>query len=207
LYRAGVYREAGIIQPASTLLSDLLRWCVLGSVTLIIVMTAGSISSERGTTADSVLSRGISRYQYFLGKWHSRLATLLSTFLVTGLVALGGCFFLVHEDLSWIGSLFALLTIAALLGTVISCGVAVSAIFNNTLLGIAVLWISLYGLGFVLWLLPVYYPSPYLVLSNLPFILRGEYSLALLGRLIGWSAVASCVLALFGIGYFSRRDV
>src|SRR5262245_65203254 len=60
LYRVGVYREAGIIQPASALISDLLRWTVVGSVTLIIALTAGSISSERGTMADSVLSRGIS---------------------------------------------------------------------------------------------------------------------------------------------------
>src|SRR5262249_22813327 len=70
LYRYGAVREARIIQPASGLVSDLLRWTVLGSVTLIIMLTAGSISSERGTMADSVLSRGISRYQYFLGKWH-----------------------------------------------------------------------------------------------------------------------------------------
>src|SRR5438876_6023112 len=71
LYRVGVYREAGIVQQASTLISDLLRWCIYGSLTLIIVLTAGSISAERGTMADSVLSRGISRYQYFLGKWHA----------------------------------------------------------------------------------------------------------------------------------------
>src|SRR5262249_12226119 len=77
LYRVGVYREAGIIQPASVLVSDLLRWTVIGSVTLIIVLTVGSIASERGTLADSVLSRGISRYQYFMGKWHARLATVL----------------------------------------------------------------------------------------------------------------------------------
>src|SRR5947207_15504297 len=55
LYRVGVYREAGMIQLASTLISDMLRWSVLGSVTLIVVLTAGSISSERGTMADSVL--------------------------------------------------------------------------------------------------------------------------------------------------------
>src|SRR2546421_11548279 len=68
LYRVGVYREAGIIQPASVLVSDLLRWTVLGSVTMIIVLTVGTIVSERGTMADSVLSRGISRHQYFLGQ-------------------------------------------------------------------------------------------------------------------------------------------
>jgi hypothetical protein len=207
LYRVGVYREAGIIQNASTMVSDLLRWSVFGSVTLIIVLTAGSISSERGTMADSVLSRGISRYQYFFGKWHARLATVLGTFLVMGLLLLTASMFLLHEDLSWIGSLVALLTIAALLGAVISCGVAVSAIFNSTLLSIAVLWISLYGVGFTLSLLPLHSLSPYHALNSLPAILRGEYNLHVLGRLMGWSALGSCVLALFGVGFFCRRDV
>src|SRR5437899_11921355 len=57
LYRVGVYREAGNVQQASTLISDLLRWCIYGSLTLIIVLTAGSITAERGTMADSVVSR------------------------------------------------------------------------------------------------------------------------------------------------------
>src|SRR5260370_38491246 len=78
LYRVGVYREAGIMQPASVLISDLLRWTVVGSVTLIIVLTVGSISSERGTMAGSLLSRAISRYQNFSCKWHGRLQPVLS---------------------------------------------------------------------------------------------------------------------------------
>src|SRR5437762_7920245 len=46
LYRYGVYREAGIVQPASNVVSELLRWTVLGSVTLIVALTASSISAE-----------------------------------------------------------------------------------------------------------------------------------------------------------------
>src|SRR5438445_38657 len=109
LFHGGVQYKAGMIQLASTLISDLLRWTLLGSVTVIIVLTAGSISSERGTMADSVLSRGISRYQYFLAKWHARLVTILGTFVTMGLVALVASFLLVEEDLSLIGSLVALL--------------------------------------------------------------------------------------------------
>jgi ABC-2 type transport system permease protein len=207
LYRVGVYREAGIIQPASTLISDLLRWTVLGSVTLIVVLTAGSISTERGTMADSVLSRGISRYQYFLGKWHARLAAVLGTYLAMGLVALTGSFFFLHEDLDLMGSLMALVTVAALLAPVISCGVSASAICSSTLLGMAVLWIVLYGSGFAMSQLPASYPTPDRALQSLPFILRGNYNLPALGRLVGWSALLSCAVALFGLAYFARRDV
>jgi ABC-2 type transport system permease protein len=207
LYRVGVYREAGIIQPASTLISDLLRWTVFGSVTLIIVLTAGSISSERGTMADSILSRGISRYQYFCGKWHARLVAVLGTFLLMGLVALTGSFCFLHEDLTLGGSVVALLTVAALLAAVISCGVTVSAIFNSTVVGIAVLWMLLYGAGFALSLLPAHYPSPDRALNSLPYVLRGYYDLQALGRLTGWSALVSCLTALVGLVYFARRDV
>jgi ABC-type transport system involved in multi-copper enzyme maturation permease subunit len=207
IYRVGVYHEAGIIQPASTLMSDLLRWTVVGSVTLIIVLTGGSISSERGTMADSVLSRGISRYQYFFGKWHARLVTVLGTFLVLGLLALAASYFLLHEDLSLIGSLVALATVAALLGLVITCGVTVSAVTNSTVFGIAVLWMVIYGAGFAMVLLPARFLSPDRLLGSLPYILRGYYDLHGLGRLVGWSALSSCGVALIGVVYFARRDV
>jgi ABC-type transport system involved in multi-copper enzyme maturation permease subunit len=207
IYKVGVYREAGIVQHASGMVSDLLRWCVFGSITLIIVLTAGCISSERGTLADSVLSRGISRYQYFLGKWHARLATVLGTYLAMGLTALIASFFLLHEDLTFTGGLVALVTVAAVLATVISFGVTTSAVFSNTLVGIAVLWITVYGVGFALSLVPGHYFTPYRVLNSLPQILHGEYNLRVIGRLIGWSTLVSCLFALVGVGYFSRRDV
>ena len=71
--------------------------------------TAGSITSERGTLADSVLSRGISRYQYFHGKLHSRLLIVLGTYFAMCLVALGGGLVLLHgEALTLHGSVVAI---------------------------------------------------------------------------------------------------
>jgi ABC-type transport system involved in multi-copper enzyme maturation permease subunit len=207
LYHVGIYQKAGIIQPASTLVSELLRWTVLGSVTLIIALTAGAISSERGTMADSVLSRGISRYQYFLGKWHARLTTVLGTYFILSLLALAGGFFLLHEDMKLIGSLMAVATVGALLAAVVSCGVTVSAMVNSTVLGIAILWFALYGTGFALSLLPARVPSPDRLLAQLPDVLRGFYNVNALGRMIGWSALGSSVIAFVGLVYFSRRDV
>src|SRR5947209_13930170 len=55
LYRLGVYREAGMIQHASHLVGDLLRWGLLGSGLLVVVLTVGGVSAERGSLADSVL--------------------------------------------------------------------------------------------------------------------------------------------------------
>jgi ABC-type transport system involved in multi-copper enzyme maturation permease subunit len=207
LYRLGPYREAGIIAPASEYVSHLLRWTMLVSVTLIVVLTAGTISSERGSMADSVLSRGISRYQYFLGKWHARLATVLATYFVMGVAALTAGLFLLHEDLSLAGCAVGLLMIAALLTTVITCGVTVSAMVNNTLMGVAILWVLLYGGGAALALLPGRLPSPQRALDCLNYVLRGHYSLETLGELVIWALGASLATAIVGLISFSRRDV
>jgi ABC-type transport system involved in multi-copper enzyme maturation permease subunit len=180
---------------------------VFGSVTLIIALTAGSISGERGNVADSVLSRGISRYQYFLGKWHSRLATVLGTFLSLGLIALVASFFLLNQDLHPLGSLVALLTVCCLLAVVTTCGVTISAITNSTVLGITVLWVLLYGAGFILSLLPKRFPSPNRALDHFPNILRGMYDWHVLTRLMGWSVLVCGVVAVVGLIYFARRDV
>jgi ABC-type transport system involved in multi-copper enzyme maturation permease subunit len=208
IYRFGAYREAGMLQPASDLMSDLLRWTVFGSVTLVIVLTAGSITSERGTLADSVLSRGISRYQYFLGKWHARVATLLGTFFLFGGFVLVGSLFLLHdENLSLMGSLVAMGTVAALLATVITCGVTISAICNSTILGIAMLWLVVYGAGFILALLPPSFPSPDRALKNLPNILHNCYDTQMVERVIVSSLGASLLAAAIGLFCFARRDV
>jgi ABC-type transport system involved in multi-copper enzyme maturation permease subunit len=207
LYRYAPYHEAGIIQTASAYVSDLLRWTVLVSAALVVVLTAGCISSERGTMADSVLSRGISRYQYFLGKWHARLAAVVGTYLAIGMVTLASSAFLLQEDLSWGGSLVALLTVAALLAAVISASVAASAVFNTTVMAIAVLWLVVYGGGFALSFLPGRFPAPDRTLQNLPNVLRGQYDLHALGQIMGYSLVASVASALLGIGFFARRDV
>jgi ABC-2 type transport system permease protein len=207
LYRFGSYNGVGIVQSASLHVSHLLRWIVMGSAVIICVLTAGSISSERGTMADSVLSRGISRYQYFLGKWHARLATVLGTFLTLGVMTLISALFLLHEDLSWDGSLVALATVAVLLAAVITFGVTVSAIANSTVLGIAILWSILCGGGVLLSFLPPRYPSPDRALQRLPHILQGNYDFLGLAQFAGWSLLASAVAALIGLVYFSRRDV
>src|SRR5262245_26562899 len=196
LYRFGLTHGAGIQQPASRLVSDLLSWTLVGSVTLIVVLCAGSISSERGTMADSVLSRGISRYQYFMGKWHSRLVTVLMTFWGFAAAMLVAAIFLLHEDLSLVGSVVALGAVSAFLVAVISFGVTVSAICNSTLLGVAVLWVVLYGGSFALTLLPTTYPSPARLLANLPFMLRGYYDSQMVLQLVAWSLGLSFGAAL-----------
>jgi ABC-type transport system involved in multi-copper enzyme maturation permease subunit len=208
LYRFGAKQVSGFVQPAPDMISDLMNWVAFGSVTLVIALTAGAICSERGTMADSVLSRGISRYQYFLGKWHARLAVVLGTFLVIAVLALIAAFLMLHSDsLSLAGSGMALVTVAAILVLVITFGVSVSAMSSNTVVSIAIVWTILYSAGFALSLLPESYPSPDRALQALPRVLKGFYDWQMISRLISGSLAISLIVALGGMFGFSRRDV
>ncbi|MSQ94449.1 MAG: ABC transporter permease [Gemmataceae bacterium] len=208
LYRFGATRVSGIIQHAPDTVGDLLHWVIYGGVTLIIALTAGAICSERGTMADSVLSRGISRRQYFMGKWHSRLTLVLATYFIQAGLALGGSYYMLHSDALTIdGCCVAMLVVASMLLFVVTFGVTVSAMSSNTLVSIAVVWITLYGGGFVLTQLPGSIPSPERALQNLPTIMRGHYNWTALSETMLISLAVSCVTALVGMFCFSRRDV
>lgn len=206
-YKVGVYKEAGIIQPGSAFMLDAMRYTVLGCFTLVVVLTAGCISSERGSLADSVLSRGISRYQYFLGKLHARLATVLGTFLFLGIATILGCRFFLHEDLSISGSIIALIAICALLVTVVSCCVTVSAIFNSTAASIIIVWVLLFGVTIGLSYFPHVHLSPEVTLVALPHMIKGEYDIKNLGQLFLWAFGISGAISLIGMGWFAQRDI
>lgn len=207
LYRLGVYREAGIVQRASLLVGDLLRWTLLGSGLLVVVLTVGGVSAERGTLSDSVLSRGISRYQYFLAKLHSRLFTVIVTFLVLTGGLLAASHFMVHEDVTWDGSLVALAVLGVILMVVATVGVTVGALTTNPVFGVSLLWVVLCAGGFLLSFLPKTYPTPDRVLAKLPQILQGMYDVHALGRMSGYALGGAAVVAFFGMISFSRSDV
>ncbi|MCI0685093.1 MAG: ABC transporter permease [Gemmataceae bacterium] len=208
LFRFGARQVAGMVQSAPEMLGDLLTWVIWGSVTLIIVLTAGTISGERGIIADSVLSRGISRYQYFLGKWHARLFVILSTFFVMATVSLGGAYVLLHsEHLTILGSLVAVALVASLLVLVVTAGVSISALSTSTMVSITLVWLLLYGTGFLMSLLPAHYPSPDRALHNLPNVLKGLFDLEMVSRLISGALSVSLLVALAGMIGFARRDV
>lgn len=207
LYRFGVTREAGLAQPAAVHTADLIRGIALGSLALIVVLCVSSISSERGTLADSVLSRGISRYQYFMAKWHARTLVIVTTFIVLAAAMLTAFHFLLTDDLTFEGCVAAIGTLAVLLAAIVAIGVAVGAVSNSTVVGITVLWIMLYGSGILLSLLPASYPTPEKALSRLPTILRGTYNFSSLADWMFAGGSVALVAGVFGLLVFARRDV
>src|SRR5262245_12457805 len=98
LYRVGVHREAGMVHSAAVQCGDIFRIMVVGSLALVVVLAVSAVSGERGTLADSVLSRGISRHQYFLAKWHARLIVVVATFAILAAAVLAAGYFLFKTD-------------------------------------------------------------------------------------------------------------
>src|SRR5262245_8742390 len=211
VYRVGVHKEAGIFQSAAAQCGDLFRVMVVGSLALVVVLAVSAISSEKGTVADSVLSRGISRYQYFLAKWHARLVVVTATFAILAVGMLLGGYFLFKADagtdLTLTGGLTAIVAVVAVLAIIVSWGVVVGALSHGTVLGITVFWLLLYGAGFLLTLLPEPWPSPDRELGRLKFVLRGQFSEDLLSDLVLGSAILCSLAAVVGLTGFSRRDM
>jgi ABC-type transport system involved in multi-copper enzyme maturation permease subunit len=211
IYRVGVHQEAGIFQSAAVQCGDLFRVMVVGSLALVVVLAVSAISSERGTVADSVLSRGISRHQYFLAKWHARLFVVSVTFVALAAAVLASGYFLfktdAESDLSLVGGLAAILAVTAVLAAIVSWGVVIGALTSGTVLGITVFWLVLYGAGFLLSLLPEPWPSPDRELTRLKFVLRGQFNEGMLTNLVGGSAALCALAAIVGLIGFGKRDV
>jgi putative exporter of polyketide antibiotics len=211
LYRVGLHREAGLFQSAAAQTGDLFRLMVVGSLALVVVLAVSAIGSERGTVADSVLSRGISRYQYFLAKWHARLVAVTATFAGLAAAVLLASYFLFKDDaqsdLSPAGAAVAVLAVCAVLAAIVSWGVTIGALTNGTVLGITVFWMVLYGCGFLLSLMPEPWPSPERQLARLKFVLQGHYNEAALTQLLAGCAGLCAAAAAVGLLGFSKRDV
>jgi hypothetical protein len=97
--------------------------------------------------------------------------------------------------------------LAAILAVVVTFGVTVGALTTNPVFGIALLWVVLWGGGFLLSFLPKTYPTPDRVLSKLPQVLQGMYDVEALGRMAGIGLGAAAAVALLGMIGFSRSDV
>lgn len=211
IYRVGLHQEAGLLQSAAVQCGDLFRVMVVGSLAMVVVLAVSAISSEKGTVADSVLSRGISRHQYFLAKWHARLVVVTLTFGVLAAAVLATGYFLfktdAESDLTLVGGLAAVVAVAAVLAVIVSWGVVIGAMTSGTVLGITVFWLVLYGSGFLLSLLPEPWPSPDRELARLKFVLRGQFNEAMLTNLVACAAGLCALAGVVGLIGFSKRDV
>jgi hypothetical protein len=209
LYRVGVQQEAGIVQSAAVLCAEALRAAFLGSLAVVVILSVAAISSERGTVADAVLSRGISRHQYFLARQHARVILVGITFALisTGIIAAGSLLFRSEADISLSGAAVVIGLLSLLLAVVAAVGVVLGALTNSAVLGITIYWLLLYGGGLLLMLAPESWPGPERELTRLRYVLQGYYSAAYYGRVALIAMAIAGVATICGLIGFSRKDV
>ncbi len=209
LYRVGVQQEAGIVQSAAVLCAEALRAAFLGSLAIVVILSVAAISSERGTVADAVLSRGISRHQYFLARQHARviLVGIAFALISTGIIAAGSLLFRSEADISLSGAAVVIGLLSLLLAVVAAVGVVLGALTNGAVLGITIYWLLLYGGGLLLMLAPESWPGPERELTRLRYVLQGYYSVTYYGRVALIAMAIAGVATICGLIGFSRKDV
>jgi ABC-2 type transport system permease protein len=207
LYKFGIHREVGLVQSASEQTGILLRTVGVVTLAFVSLIALSSISSERGTVADSILSRGISRHQYFLAKWHSRSVVLLLTFIGLAAVVLTAYHYLLEPDLDLGGCVAATLIAAGILAAVIAWGVTVGALASGTVIGLTVYWMVLFGALFLLSFLPDPFPNPTTLITQLRSVLRGNYDPTKVAKVVGLLLTVAIAGAAVGLVGYRRKDV
>ena len=233
---------AAVLHPVEAAAGDafvvreILRSYMVIWVTFVIVLTAGTVCSELGVMADSVLSRGISRWHYFMAKLSARLVAVLGVyFLVMVPIALilwlraepgdpaavraaparnnpsvllpAGTASVRQPSLDLAGVSLGLAHVAAVLGAVVTASVSFSASFTNPVISIAVSWMTLYGTGLILSMLDLKHLSPARLIGDLPDVLRGNYLAAEECWTLGCWLGLSLLLAVVSGAVFTRRDI
>jgi len=207
LYKVGIHREAGIVQSASMQTGDLIRGVAAANLALIALLAVSAVSLERTTVADAVLSRGISRRQYFLAKWHARSVVVVVTLAVLSAGVLVGYHYLLDPDVTWRGGVAVTVIAAAALAAVVAWGVTVGALASGTVIGITLFWLVLYGVIVLCSFLPDPFPSPTFVITKMRMVLRGHFHEMEVLKVAGGFVAFALIGAVIGLIGFGRKDV
>lgn len=175
--------------------------------TIIIVFTAGAVSSESGVVADSILSKAIRRRDYILAKLLARLAVVLGMFALatvpSSLVIIQNA----QGDMDTLGFAWAYVMMALMLILITSLAVTFSTLFDRTLVAVMVVWGLWYVAGNLTALFGLDFLSPTAITNNLPALIEGDYDPAdVLKPLVGYVGLSA--LAVTGaLLHFTRKDV
>ncbi len=173
----------------------------------VIVNTSGAVSSEAGVVADSILSKSVTRYEYILAKMASRLVMVIGFYLLITLPSA----YLVYRyglgELSTGGVVWSVAVVGMMLVLLTSLSIALSTLFNRTMVAMIGTWGVWYAAGAITALFKVEFLSPLDIVDALPATLVGDYAAWDEWRiLIGFTLTSAVVMAV-AILHFSRKDL
>jgi ABC-2 type transport system permease protein len=191
--------------PASDALAGLLGTYPVIWSTFAIIVSGGAVASEAGVVADSILSKAVTRYDYILAKFASRLITVLGLYLLVTLPATYLMSRAAGHDLTARGVIWAIVLVGLMLVLLTNLAVSCSTLFNRTLVAVVVVWVLWYAAGGIFALLELAHLSPLHVVESLPDMLRGDTNDT--WRTLAGFALPSGALTLLAVAYFARKDV
>ncbi|MHB1457405.1 MAG: ABC transporter permease [Armatimonadota bacterium] len=158
--------------PASSALAAYLSMFLTIWSTVIIVLSAGSVSSEADIVADGILSRACTRTQYIFAKIFARVFLIGGVYLIGSGAAAYAVWRYGLNDVTWMTMLTGIAIVGMALLMLISIGVTFSVVFNNTIISIIGLLLLWYVAGTIFAFAGADYMSPTGLTRNLPQILR-----------------------------------
>jgi ABC-2 type transport system permease protein len=173
----------------------------------VIIISGGAVSSEAGVVADSILSKSVTRHAYILAKLSARLLTVISLFV---LITVPAAYLLVRytdDPLTWRGIAWGITSVGMILVLLVSLAVALSTLFNRTLVAVVVVWFAWYAAGAIFALIGVEYLSPLHIIDNLPDTLQGDYATADQLRILAGFSLPSAAVVGLAILHFTRKDL
>jgi ABC-2 type transport system permease protein len=178
-------------------LSDLIYiWSLV-----IIGLAASSVSSEAGELADSIMSKSVTRLDYVLAKFTSRISFSLVTAVLVGLALR-----LEVRDYSAVGLTSAILLIALTLVMLTTLGVGLSIVTSNTVMAIVSLLVLWYSMTFFFPVIGLGLLSPGSVLSQLPDVIKGTWTWGDWETVAALVAISGASTALSAV-YFHMKDI
>jgi ABC-2 type transport system permease protein len=173
---------------------------------VIIGLAASSVSSEAGELADSILSKSVTRLDYVLAKFASRVAYTLICFFALTAVLVGLASMLEVDDYTVLGLVSAILLIALALAMLTTLGVGLSVVIPNSVMAIVTLLVLWYSMAVFFPVVGLGLLSPGNLVTNLPDIVKGAWSLGDWETVAGLVAILGASTALSS-AYFYMKDV
>ena len=195
-------------ETASQLFSVALSlYLTFGSV-VFIVLSASSVASEREIVGGSILCRSVTRYHYILSKIVALVLVVLALYLVVTIPVgyLMGRYY-PQSDLATAGVTYGILSVGMLLAALVTLGVAVSTLFDNTALAVVIVVLIWLGLGFIFSFLGIGFLSPAHLVEKLPHVVTGNFSVAEQWKSVGSFAGLMALFSTLAVLTFLRKDL
>jgi hypothetical protein len=195
---------------AAKLVGKLLALNIIVWASFVIAIGATAVSAEADVASDSILCRGVSRWQYYLAKCCARVLAVIGLFLLLTIPSAILIAYRLPNDLSFGGTWLAVKTVAYVLAGLTVLSFAGGVWFQNPMIGVAVVWMGLYGVGLVAAILEIRDLSPGVFAEKIPAMLVSAPSAAAASSqhvLPTVLATAAFFATAVSITYYSTRDV